>query len=86
MHDMPFDLKDFDTFVNNSLEEIGEYLFSRPREIFKRKNVKNELSIELKKVKKYFKDKKNFRNTEYSPKRMKKVVQEKPYVRYLTFQ
>lgn len=31
-------LKDFEKFVNDAIDEIGEYLFSKPRNLFKRKN------------------------------------------------
>ena len=48
IYEMPHNLQEFEKFVNNSLDEIGEYLFSHTRNLFKRKNTKSDMAVELK--------------------------------------
>lgn len=59
VYDMPNNLQEFDKFVNSSLDEIGEYLFSHTRNLFKRKNTKSDMTEELKKLKKFLEVNKN---------------------------
>ena len=71
VYEMPSNLQEFEMFVNNSFEEIGEYLFSHTRNLFKRKTVKNDISAELLKLRKFFKDKKELLNTGPSQQKIK---------------
>jgi len=66
--DVPLDLQEFDIYVKKSLDEIGEYLFSRPKDLFTRNHNKSDLSHEIKKLKKFFGSKRNLFKKRKSPK------------------